>query len=60
MINGGMTRGLLVKEQSIKNKNKIAVTDGQHSLTFKALYDEAHGLSQHLKPIISVKNWFTY
>lgn len=40
-----------LKEQSIKNKNKIAVTDGQHSLTFKALYDEAHGLSQHLNQL---------
>ena len=40
-----------LKEQSIKNKNKIAVTDGQRSLTFKALYDEAHELSQHLKQL---------
>ncbi|MEX2947263.1 o-succinylbenzoate--CoA ligase [Staphylococcus warneri] len=40
-----------LKEQSIKNKNKIAVTDGQRSLTFKDLYDEAHELSLQLKQL---------
>ena len=32
---GGMNSGFLVKEQSIKNRDKVAVTDGNHSITFR-------------------------
>ena len=38
---GGMNSGFWLKEQSIKNRDKIAVTDGNHSITFKELYDKA-------------------
>lgn len=37
-----------LKEQSIKNKDKVAVTDGNHSITFKELYDKAISISEHL------------
>ncbi|MDM7863382.1 o-succinylbenzoate--CoA ligase [Staphylococcus borealis] len=37
-----------LKEQSIKNRNKIAVTDGKHSITFKELYDKALSISEHI------------
>ena len=37
-----------LKEQSIKNRDKIAVTDGNHSITFKELYDKALSISEHI------------
>lgn len=37
-----------LKEQSIKNKNKIAVTDGQYTLTYNQLYSAAYQLSKKL------------
>jgi len=37
-----------LKEQSIKNKNKIAVTDGKFAMTFEDLYHRAFELSQQL------------
>ena len=37
-----------LKEQSIKNKNKIAVIDGQYTLTYNQLYSAAYQLSKKL------------
>ena len=45
---GGMNSGFWLKEQSIKNRDKIAVTDGNHSITFKELYDKALSISEHI------------
>ena len=50
---GGMNSGFLVKEQSIKNRDKVAVTDGNHSITFKELYDKAFSISEQ---ILSLNN----
>ncbi len=38
-----------LKDQSVKNKDKIAVTDGAHQMTFKELYDDAFHLAQQLQ-----------
>lgn len=37
-----------LKEQSVKNKNKIAVTDGKYTLTYNQLYSAAYQLSKKL------------
>lgn len=37
-----------LKEQSIKNKNKIAITDGNYTLTYNQLYSAAYHLSKKL------------
>ena len=42
-----------LKEQSIKNRDKVAVTDGNHSITFKELYDKAFSISEQ---ILSLNN----
>ena len=45
---GGMNSGFWLKEQSIKNRDKVAVTDGNHSITFKELYDKAFSISEQI------------
>ena len=50
---GGMNSGFWLKEQSIKNRDKVAVTDGNHSITFKELYDKAFSISEQ---ILSLNN----
>ena len=44
---GGMNFGILVKRAKYKNKNKIAVIDGQYTLTYNQLYSTAYQLSKN-------------
>ena len=48
---GGMRCGLLVKEQSQLNKDKIAVATDEQSLTFSELYEKAYDLARYIQSL---------